>query len=88
MRFSHVQFNNPSHIGFRRDCVNGGNDCNSGSNLKPNDDCWNHGTSSAAIMTANNRQGAAFRGVTGITLDSFKVYPSTGGGTPLGGERP
>jgi serine protease AprX len=85
MRFSHVQFNSPSTIAFRRDCVNGGNDCNSGGSLNPNDDCWNHGTSSAAIITGNNRQGAAFRGVTGITLDSFKVFPSTFNGTACTG---
>ena len=77
MRFTHRQFNNPSNIDFRRDCVNGGNNCNSGANLNPNDDCWNHGTSSAAIITANTRDGNAFRGATGITLDSFKVYPTT-----------
>jgi len=77
MRFSHRQFNSPSHIAFRRDCVNGGANCNTGTSLNPNDDCWNHGTSSAAIITANARDGAAFRGITGITLDSFKVYPST-----------
>jgi serine protease AprX len=83
LRFTHTQFNSPSNIDFRRDCVNGGADCNTGTGLNPNDDCWNHGTSSAAIITANANQGNAFRGVTGITLDSFKVYPSTtapGGG--------
>ncbi len=80
MLFTHVQFNSPSHIDFRRDCVNGGADCNTGT-LNVNDDCWNHGTSSAAIITANARQGAAFRGVTEVTLDSFKVYPSTFNGT-------
>jgi hypothetical protein len=77
MRFTHTQFNNPSHIDFRRDCVNGGADCNTGSELNPNDDCWNHGTSSGAIITANANQGDAYRGVTGITLDSFKVYPTS-----------
>lgn len=83
LRFTHTQFNVPSNIDFRRDCVNGGADCNTGTGLNPNDDCWNHGTSSAAIITANANQGNAFRGVTGITLDSFKVYPTsfaTGGG--------
>ena len=83
VRRTHVQFNQPSHIDFMRDCVNGGADCNTGNNLNPNDDCWNHGTSSAAIITANARQGNAFRGVTGITLDSWKVYPTStaaGGG--------
>lgn len=77
VRFSHVLFNSPSLIDFRRDCVNGGADCNTGSSLNPVDDCWNHGTSSAAIIAGNNCLGDAFRGVAGITLDSFKVYPST-----------
>jgi serine protease AprX len=76
MRFTHTQFNNPSNIDFRRDCVNGGADCNTGPNLNPNDDCWNHGTSTAGIITANTNQGNAFRGVTRITLDSWKVYPT------------
>jgi serine protease AprX len=78
VRFTHTQFNNPSHIDFRRDCVNGGADCNTGPNLNPNDDFWNHGTSSAGIITANANQGNAFRGVTRIQLDSWKVYPNTG----------
>lgn len=82
VRFSHTQFTNPSHIAFRRDCINGGADCNTGTNLNPNDDCWNHGTSSAAIITANANQGNNFRGVSGITLDSFKVYATA---TPCGG---
>jgi serine protease AprX len=77
VRFTHTLFNNPSHIDLRRDCVNGGADCNTGSNLNPNDDCWNHGTSSAAIITANNNLGNAYRGVTAITLDSFKIYPTS-----------
>ena len=76
IRNTHVQFNGPSHIDFLRDCVNGGPNCNLGF-LNTADDCWNHGTSSAAIITANAAQGAQFRGVTAITLDSFKVYPST-----------
>ena len=77
VRFTHTQFNSPRHIDFRRDCVNGGADCNTGPGLNPNDDCWNHGTKSAGIITGNANSGAAFRGVTAITLDSFKVYPST-----------
>ena len=80
VRFTHTQFNSPSHIDFRRDCVNGGANCTAGAGFNPNDDCWNHGTSSAAIITANANQGNAFRGVTGVTLDSFKVYPAGCGG--------
>jgi serine protease AprX len=78
VRFTHVLFTNPSHIDFRRDCVNGGADCNTGTGLNPNDTFWNHGTSTAAIITGNNRLANDFRGVTGITLDSFQVYTNTG----------
>lgn len=78
MRFTHTQFNSPSNIAFRYDCINGGANCNTpGPAFNPNDDCWNHGTSSAGIITANANQGNAFRGVTGITLDSLKVYPTS-----------
>jgi hypothetical protein len=84
IRNTHVQFVGPSHIAFLRDCVNGGANCNTGT-LNTADDCWNHGTSSAAIITANANQGNAFRGVTAITLDSFKVYPSTFNGTTCTG---
>jgi serine protease AprX len=82
VRFSHTLFTNPSRIDFRRDCNNGGLDCNTGTNLNPNDDCWNHGTSSAAIIMANANQGNDFRGVTGIILDSWKVYATA---TPCAG---
>jgi hypothetical protein len=82
--FDHLLFNQ-SKLGFRGDCVNGGADCNTGSALNPYDDCWNHGTASAAILMADTSQLAdpyqrdAFRGVTGIILDSYKVYPSIAG---------
>jgi serine protease AprX len=74
VRFSHTLFTNPSNIYFRGDCINGGADCNTGTNLNPDDDCWDHGTASAAIIVANATQGNDFRGVTGITLDSYKIY--------------
>ena len=45
LRFTHTLFNSPSHIAFRRDCIKGGADCNTGTGLDPTDDCWNHGTS-------------------------------------------
>jgi hypothetical protein len=76
MRFSHTLFNNPSNVDFQFDCVNGGENCSTYTNpgFNPSDDCWNHGTSSGAIISGNGNLGFAFRGVTGITLDSFKVY--------------
>ena len=82
MRFTHVQLANPSHVSFRRDCVNGTADyCATGTGLDPTDNCWNHGTSTGAILTANSNQGNDYRGVTAITVDSFKVYSHTCGPT-------
>jgi subtilisin family serine protease len=57
------------------DCISGGDNCNAGS-LKPEDDCSNHGTSSAAILIGSDKPPFRFRGVTEMTLDSFKIYPS------------
>jgi hypothetical protein len=76
VRASHTLFNNPSHLVFREDCTSG----TCGALPNPADDCWNHGTSTAAIISGNGNQGNAFRGITGITLDSFKVYPAGCGG--------
>jgi hypothetical protein len=69
VRATHTLFTNPSHLAFREDLTNP-------TNPNPDDDCWNHGTSTAAIITGNGNLGAPFRGITGITLDSFKIYPS------------
>jgi serine protease AprX len=74
VRSLHEQFKDPSTLDFHLDCVNGGADCMAGGN--PDDDCWNHGTSTAAILTGNNQIGEPYRGVTKITVDSFKIYPS------------
>jgi len=72
---THVLFNNPSRIDWVRDCVNGGARCNNNNDPDWNpDDYVDHGTSSAAIIVANNRLGNAYRGVTGILLDSWKIY--------------
>lgn len=76
MRFTHTQFNSPSNIDFRYDCTDGV--CNNVPDVT--DDCWNHGTSTAGIITGNNNLGNLYRGVTAITLDSFKVYPAGCGG--------
>jgi hypothetical protein len=64
VRFSHTQFTNPSHIDFRRDRIKGGADCNTGTNLNPNDDCWNHGTPGAGIITVNANQGVRIHATT------------------------
>jgi hypothetical protein len=76
LRFTHTLFDSPSNIDFRYDCTDG--TCNN--TPDPTDDCWNHGTSTAAIISGNNNLGNDYRGVTGVTLDSFKVYPAGCGG--------
>lgn len=77
---SHNLFNSPDHIAWMRDCVNGGTNCNDTSdpNYDPSDFSWNHGTSSAAIITGNNRLGNAYRGVTAVRLDSWQIYTAGG----------
>jgi hypothetical protein len=73
VRASHSLFTNPSRLGIREDLTNT-------LNPNPDDDCWNHGTASAAILSGNGNLGGAFRGVTNVVVDSFKVYPSGCGG--------
>ena len=77
VRDTHAVFASPDNLGFLRDCVGGGADCNSGAITTT--DPWPHGTASAAIISAGNGGGAAFRGVTDITLDSFRVYGAADG---------
>lgn len=86
MRFTHTQFGeSPSRIRHRRDCGPcTANNCTTGPggaacNAHPGDDCWQHGTSSGAIMMANANQGISYRGVTKATLDSFNVYTTMSG---------
>ncbi len=79
VRQTHTLFINPDHIDYVRDCVNGGPSCNdntlSGFNT---DDLCSHGTSTSAIMTGNGNLGNSFRGITAITLDSWRVYNGCG----------
>jgi hypothetical protein len=70
---AHRLLSNPSNLGLLRDCVTGGADCNTGANLDP-DDVQNHGTATAAIITANSRMQDPFRGVTASRVDSYRVY--------------
>jgi serine protease AprX len=68
VRATHVLFNNPVKPWIREDLTNT-------TNPDPSDGL-NHGTSTAAILTGNSNLGSAYRGVTGITVDSFKVFPT------------
>lgn len=80
VRETHDMFNSPDHIAWMRDCVNGGNNCNNTSNpnYDPSDFSWNHGTSSAGLLTGNNRLGNQYRGVTEIRTDSWQIYTAGG----------
>ena len=73
VRSTHKMFNNPTKPWIREDMT-------STTTPNPDDDCWNHGTSTMGILTGNDSLGARFRGITGITVDSFKVYPANCGG--------
>lgn len=72
VRSTHTLFT--TNLDFTMDC-NTNASCSGGN---PQDDCWNHGTSTAAIISGNGNLGNAFRGVTDITIDSFKVYTCAG----------
>lgn len=80
VRDSHNMFNSPDHLAWLRDCVNGGTSCNDSSNagFDTTDFAWNHGTSSAGLLTGNDRLGAQYRGVTAISTDSWQIYTAGG----------
>jgi hypothetical protein len=66
-----------TNIGYRMDCTNElPPSCSSFGDL--NDDIWNHGTSSASIITANANLGNNNRGITKIVVDSFNVFKAAG----------
>lgn len=71
---THTLFTAPDRIALWRDCTSGNANCTGGN---PDDNCWNHGTSAAGIISGNNNQGNPQRGVTGIQVDSWKVYPNS-----------
>lgn len=69
-------------IALALDCVNGGTNCNN--SAAPDWNPWDtlgtdgHGTGVAAIMSGTSILGNAFRGVTSIKVDSFKVITAAG----------
>ncbi len=77
VRDTHIVFATPDNLDFLRDCVGGGANCNTGAITTT--DPWPHGTASAAIISAGTGGGAAFRGVTDVTLDSFRIYGAADG---------
>lgn len=81
---THTLFDAARIRGF--DCVNStGSPCTTaaaGRTLNPRDDCWNHGISSASILTANSNLTDTYRGVTRFNVDGYKVYEQNGTGYP------
>lgn len=80
VRSSHGVFQSPDRIAFERDCVMGNNRCadpNNGS-WNPDDNCWDHGTASIAIITGHSPQTDNYVGVTRAKVDSWKVYDCQG----------
>jgi hypothetical protein len=80
VRSTHQLFNSPGHPWYLRDCVNGtSNYCATGSGLDPSDvSTPGHGTSSMSILNGNSNSGNTYRGVTDITVDSYRVYTALG----------
>ncbi|MAG55687.1 MAG: hypothetical protein CMJ83_05290 [Planctomycetes bacterium] len=80
VRETHTLFTSPDRIAWMRDCVNGGPNGNDSSqpNFDPTDFFWNHGTSTAAIISGNNNLGNIRRGVTAVRLDSWQIYTAAG----------
>lgn len=76
VRSTHILLDRPDTFTFLGDCVTGGSDCNSGTNLNTDDDYWNHGTASTAILSGNDQLGNSYRGVTELPISSYKVYRS------------
>ena len=73
----HMLLSNPqSQIDVWKDCTDNSVDC---SGPEPGDNCWSHGTRSAAIISGTDSLGSEFRGVTNILIDSYKVYPDDDG---------
>jgi len=74
VRSSHRLFTNPSHLDYLFDCMTSTCCCSFTATGCNTGDVYDHGTSSAAIIVGNDRYGNAHRGVTQMTLDSFRIY--------------
>ncbi|MBW7992102.1 MAG: S8 family peptidase [Planctomycetes bacterium] len=70
---THILLDNPNQIGYQFVLVTPGCGCPDISDCESYD-AWNHGTASAAIIAGNDKLGNDYRGVTAMTLDSFKIY--------------
>jgi serine protease AprX len=84
VRVSHTLLSNPNMINRYRDCVNGTDSgCTVGPGFNPDDDCQNHGTAVASIISANSNLGSLQRGTSQILVDSWKVLAAGCGNGPV-----
>ncbi|WP_172308056.1 S8 family serine peptidase [Pseudenhygromyxa sp. WMMC2535] len=76
VRSSHGVFQDPDRVAIERDCVNGTSTCGDkyDGTWNPDDDCWNHGTASIAILTGHSPLTDNYVGVSRAKVDSWKVY--------------
>ena len=81
VRASHVLYNSPDRIFTLRDCGYGGDECEDigDPRFNPLDTYWNHGTSTGAIISGNENLGDPSRGITYLSIDSWKIYPGNMG---------
>jgi serine protease AprX len=68
VRKTHALLRDNFQFGYAEDLVNPTN--------PDTNDCFNHGTSTAAVIAGSDGLGPAFRGMTRQVVDSFKVYRS------------
>jgi hypothetical protein len=73
---NHIQLAFPTPLGYRGDCVRGGEDCLTRTpHFFPYEVCaQDHGTQTGAVITANANQGQSHRGVTRVLLDTYRVF--------------
>ena len=73
---NHIQLAFPTPLGYRGDCVRGGEDCLTQTpHFYPYEVCaQDHGTQTGAVLTANANQGQSYRGVTRVLLDTYRVF--------------
>ncbi|MDX1555674.1 MAG: S8 family serine peptidase [Xanthomonadales bacterium] len=78
----HNLLSSPGQLNYLLDCVHGGTACDDTTAPQYNaGDPYNHGTRSAALLTGGTALGPEFRGITQVSVDSWRVYSGTGDGT-------
>jgi hypothetical protein len=80
VRWTHTSLASGVSWQARLDCVFGGTGCATSSNagFNPDDNDWNHGTSTASILVGNTNLGSDHGGLLGSAIGSFKVYTASG----------